>query len=84
MDLAGSDFGADFGPQVPPWFLCPRTRDALDKLNLKEKASPPPGTQIHPPRVHAPPNFSTLPMRVTSGDEQPKTTELLESFQFNS
>ena len=42
MDLAGSDFGADFGPHVPPWFLCPRTRDALDKLKLKEKASPPP------------------------------------------
>ena len=70
MDLAVSEFGADLGPHVP-WFLCRRSRHALDRLRLKEKASLPPGAETHPPRVYRPPpNFSTLSMQVKNGVEE--------------
>ena len=40
------------GLNPPPWFSCPRTRDTLGRLKLKEKAFPRRRAGTHPSRVH--------------------------------
>ena len=74
MDPAGSDFGADFGPQVPHWFLWPQDQRCIRQVEMEGEGTPPPPprVQTHPLRLHPCFNSSTPPMRVKSRVEQPK------------